>query len=529
MSSNESSTRRLGKLDLAATLPHTGDEQDELPFGQTIGRYIVLGVLGRGGMGIVYEAYDPVLDRRIAVKLLREIVDDDASAGRARMQREAQALARLSHPSVITVHDVSEHDGAMYIAMELVRGTTLHKWQARRGWREIVAAYSAAARGLAAAHAAGLVHRDFKPDNVLVGDDGRVRVTDFGLARLAGHALPTAPSGHASPSLASNLTAAGTVMGTPLYMAPEQIDGGAIDARSDQCSWCIALWEAIYGEQPFTAGSLAVRSAAMKSDAPKPPAAARVPRAVARVLQRGLAPEPARRWPSMAALLGALDRATASRRIAIAVGAALVGGLAIAVLATGRAGDERPRCAAAGAAVDDVWTPAIERDLARGFAATGAPFAGDALGALGRSVSGWRARWQRLAVDSCEATRVHGTQTAATLDLRTACLLRARDQLRTQLAALGEHSDERSEAMGGGGPAGSAGGAGVLPVGSTARRSSRPPRSRCPISTRAATSRRSPARCRRLAIRARGWRSRLSSTRSSAPPRAACRSTTPSG
>src|SRR5687767_11559140 len=156
MSSSESSTRRLGKLDLAATLPHTGDEQDELPFGQTIGRYIVLGVLGRGGMGIVYEAYDPVLDRRIAVKLLREIADDDASAGRARMQREAQALARLSHPNVITVHDVSEHDGAMYIAMELVRGATLHKWQVRRGWREIVGAYSAAARGLAAAHAAGL-------------------------------------------------------------------------------------------------------------------------------------------------------------------------------------------------------------------------------------------------------------------------------------------------------------------------------------------------------------------------------------
>src|SRR6185436_11938666 len=227
-------------LDLAATAPSGPSAASELPLGGAIGRYLGLGVLGRGGMGIVYEAYDPVLDRRIAVKLLREIAADDVSAGRARMQREAQALARLSHPSVITVHDVSEHHGAMYIAMELVRGTTLHRWQARRGWREIVGAYSAAARGLGAAHAAGLVHRDFKPDNVLVGDDGRVRVTDFGLARLAGHAPPTAPTGHASPSLGS-LTEAGTVMGTPLYMAPEQSDGGAIDARSDQCWWCIAL------------------------------------------------------------------------------------------------------------------------------------------------------------------------------------------------------------------------------------------------------------------------------------------------
>src|SRR3954471_10727302 len=155
---DESSTRKMGIFDLAATLPSSPAGSPELPFGGTIGRYLVLGVLGRGGMGIVYEAYDPVLDRRIAVKLLGDVVDDDASSGRARMQREAQALARLSHPNVITVHDVSEHAGAMYIAMELVQGTTLREWQRGRGWREVVAMYGVAGRGLAAAHAAGLIH-----------------------------------------------------------------------------------------------------------------------------------------------------------------------------------------------------------------------------------------------------------------------------------------------------------------------------------------------------------------------------------
>ncbi|MEO7731392.1 MAG: serine/threonine-protein kinase, partial [Kofleriaceae bacterium] len=256
----DAATRRMVRLEVAATLPSTGaqrDEPEELAYGQTIGRYLVLGVLGRGGMGIVYEAYDPVLDRRIAVKRLREITDDEVSAGRARMQREAQAIARLSHPNVITVHDVSEHGGAMYIAMELVQGQTLREWQLGRGWRELVAAYGAAGRGLGAAHAAGMIHRDFKPENVLVGRDGRVRVTDFGLARLArdAPATPTVAlvehlavsSGVATgrSGLSGNLTAAGAVIGTPSYMAPEQIDGEQVDERSDQYAWCIAMWEAI--------------------------------------------------------------------------------------------------------------------------------------------------------------------------------------------------------------------------------------------------------------------------------------------
>ena len=251
----------------AETLP-AGAGGAEPGFGGQIGRYLVLNVLGRGGMGVVFEAYDPVLDRRIAVKRLRDrAASGDASAapsdGRVRLRREAQALARLAHPNVIAVHDVSEHAGAMYIAMELVRGGTLRRWQAGRPWREVIGAYLAAGRGLAAAHAAGLVHRDFKPDNVLVGDDGRVRVTDFGLARLAREPVERAAPASATGALDASLTADGAVLGTPLYMAPEQIDGGEVDARSDQYAWCLAVWEAIYGEQPFVTGHLAMRSAAM--------------------------------------------------------------------------------------------------------------------------------------------------------------------------------------------------------------------------------------------------------------------------
>ncbi|HEX3475894.1 MAG TPA: serine/threonine-protein kinase [Kofleriaceae bacterium] len=434
-------TRPL-QLDLANTVP-MGKPGEPGLVANRLGRFIVLDVLGRGGMGIVYAAYDPVLDRRIALKLLLELEGDDATAGRARMHREAQALARLSHPNVITVHDVGEHDRAMYIAMELVQGKTLRDWQVGRRWREVLGAYAAAARGLAAAHAAGLVHRDFKPENVLVGDDGRVRVTDFGLARLAGGApVPATP---ASPSqLAANLTAAGAVMGTLAYMAPEQIDGGSVDERSDQCSWCIAAWEALYGAQPFVSGPAAVRSAAMKADAPAPPETTEVPRGVARALARGLAPDPDRRWPSMTALADELARvASPRRRWAWGAAAAMIVIAIAAVFVAGRrSGAAAPDCRGAGAPIDGLWAPAVRAEVERAFAATGAPFAAGALTAVDRRIGGFRDRWRQLAVESCEATRVHGTQSAHVLDLRTACLMRARNQLAITIGALG-HADRK--------------------------------------------------------------------------------------
>jgi serine/threonine-protein kinase len=419
----------------------------DLPFGGMIGRYLVLSVLGRGGMGVVYAAFDPVLDRKIAVKLLRYQVADGETEGRARMQREAQALGRLNHGNVITVHDVGEHEGAMYIAMELVEGGTLREWQEERGrsWREIVEAYLAAARGVAAAHAASLVHRDLKPENVLIGVDGRVRVTDFGLARLGAQAASAAdaPDATLSPSsaLSGKLTVEGAVMGTPLYMAPEQIDGGVVDARSDQFALCIALWEALYGEQPFPGSNLALRSAAMQAEPPVPPAKTAVPRAIGRALVRGLAAQPDARWPSLDALAAELRKATqrgGSRRGAIAVGLALVAALAVVFAIGHRAGasTEDPGCAGATAPADLVWVPRVRDDVAHDFAGTGAPYAVAASAAVDRRIVDWRARWQNQALASCTATRA-GAQSDAMLDLRTACLARELDEMGTLIGALG--------------------------------------------------------------------------------------------
>ncbi|MGO9830474.1 MAG: protein kinase domain-containing protein [Myxococcaceae bacterium] len=259
-----------------------------LPRGTNLARYVVLDPIGSGGMGVVYSAYDPELDRKVALKLLRsDVVGPEGRLGRSNLLSEAQAMARLSHPNIITVFDVGTWQDEVFFAMEFVRGQTLRSAQAAPGLRprRVLELYLAAGTGLAAAHHADIIHRDFKPENVLVGDDGRVRVTDFGLARAA-HDVDT------------------RLAGTPAYMAPEQWRGAPSDARTDQYSFCVALYEALYGSRP-------VRRSA--SSAPTvPPAArasARVPAGVGRVLARGLEPDPAARWPSMDGLVAALREA----------------------------------------------------------------------------------------------------------------------------------------------------------------------------------------------------------------------------
>ncbi|HEX8107834.1 MAG TPA: protein kinase, partial [Kofleriaceae bacterium] len=207
--------------------------------GDRVGRYLVLSALGAGGMGVVFAAWDPQLGRKIALKLLRSSVASSSKDARTRLRREAQAIAQLSHPNVVSIYDVgTTDDGALYIAMEFVEGDTLTSWLKSypRTWREIVDVFRQAARGLLAAHSVGLLHRDFKPDNVLVGGDGRVRVTDFGLARSV---LVPDEAAQAKPVMSAldvALTATGTVLGTPRYMPPEQLTGPDLDARSDQFS-----------------------------------------------------------------------------------------------------------------------------------------------------------------------------------------------------------------------------------------------------------------------------------------------------
>ncbi|MEZ4383916.1 MAG: serine/threonine-protein kinase [Nannocystaceae bacterium] len=302
----------------ATTLPGVGDDRslpddapsDLLAAGDRVGRYIVRKAIGAGGMGVVYLAQDPELDRLVALKLLhRSDGDEDA---RERLLREAKATARLAHPNVVSVFDVGPYEGGSFVALEYVHGGTLRQWlhQPGRAWVEIVQALIHAGHGLAAAHAAGLVHRDFKPENVLVGDDGRPRVLDFGLARVAAPAEERAgpamiPAG--SDATATVLSTEGGLIGTPAYMAPEQHLGEGADARTDQFSFCVALYEALHGARPFAGDDLRTLSLSIvRGELSTGYRSPRVPDWLNQALERGLRVAPERRFGSMRELLATL-------------------------------------------------------------------------------------------------------------------------------------------------------------------------------------------------------------------------------
>jgi len=299
--------------DDAATMtmsnPVAIERPDRQPVGappERLGRYEVVKVLGMGGMGVVYEAHDPHLGRRVALKVMRadHTLTDEAQA---RLLREARAMAQIAHPNVVTVHDVGVVGGQIFVAMEYVDGVTLkHVMRERRPWREVVPLFLQAGEGLAAAHAVGLVHRDFKPDNVLVGKDGRVRVTDFGLARLGGPASEVSPHSPAV-DLLTTVTRTDLFVGTPAYMSPEQFRGSASDARSDQFSFCVAVYEAVYGERPFAGKGLSgLAASVIVGQVRRPVDGVKVPKAFREALLRGLATDPEKRYSSMPAVLVAL-------------------------------------------------------------------------------------------------------------------------------------------------------------------------------------------------------------------------------
>ncbi|PRQ08570.1 Serine/threonine-protein kinase PknB [Enhygromyxa salina] len=301
-----------------------------------IGRYVVIEPIGEGGMGLVFSAYDPKLDRKVAVKLVRPALRETDSGGpgdpHRRLLREAQVLAKLSHPNVIHVYEVGALQDQVFITMEYFEGPTLERWQDRTNgsWRETLAIYRAAGRGLEAAHAAGLVHRDFKAQNVLVGADGQVRVIDFGLAR-EGDSVPLATQlgDEAAAATLEQLTMTGAIMGTPAYMAPEQHADRELDARTDQFSFCVSLYEALYGERPFAGSTLAELSAnVLGGKIQPPPRFEEVPAWLRRVLLRGLAVNPDDRYPSITQLLAELGRDR------VAWGRWVVAGVGVVALAT---------------------------------------------------------------------------------------------------------------------------------------------------------------------------------------------------
>jgi serine/threonine protein kinase/tetratricopeptide (TPR) repeat protein len=442
--------------------------------GATVGRYLLLDPLGQGGMGVVYKAYDPELDRTIALKLLR--TSDGDGVQHDRLLREAQALARLQHPNVIGVHDVGTFRGGVFIAMDFVEGHTLRQWlvERPRSRRAILDTFLAAGEGLAAAHRAGLVHRDFKPDNVMVGDDGRVRVLDFGLARAQGapthdddagasppvaadvettvEARPTPPptatpvappslatpseSGHSGNLLATPITHAGAIVGTPRFMAPEQHLGDPTDERADQFSFCVSLYHALYGSFPFAADGIdALLDDVVRGRVAEPPPGANVPRWLRQVLVRGLAPRPEARHPSMDALLQALraDPAVVRRRwLRAAIPITLLAGVAVAFGSVRR--QEVRACAGAARKLDGVWDEARRAAVRTAFGRSGKPYAAAALSTVERVFDGYARAWTTMHVDTCEATHVRHEQSQELLDLRMTCLA---DRL-TQLKTLGD-------------------------------------------------------------------------------------------
>ncbi|HEX4452902.1 MAG TPA: serine/threonine-protein kinase [Kofleriaceae bacterium] len=387
----------------------------ELAPGATIDdRYVVSRELGRGGMGTVYLAHDPTLGRDVAIKLHR------AGSSADRLQREAVAMAKLAHPNVVNVFEVATVDDRIYVAMEYVRGTTLRGWiaQSPRSWREIVAMITACGRGLAAAHAAGLVHRDFKPENVLVGDDGRPRVGDFGLAR-ADHAAMVAD--FAMLTTADTMTAG--VAGTPAYMAPEQMNGDPVDARSDQFAFCIAAWESLYGKRPFAGTTLALLHAAIEAhELVVPKATPAVPDRVHAVIARGLAHSPSDRFPDMTALLTALDRAARPRHIrntaAVVVGLAVLGGGS--ALAAHAVSDQRhaATCDAAAAQMRDKFSLVDHTRLASAMVATGVPYAQSSIDHAIPVLDRTAAFLADQAISVCQ----DATLTPHARDVRTTCL-----------------------------------------------------------------------------------------------------------
>ncbi|MBK7864939.1 MAG: serine/threonine protein kinase [Archangiaceae bacterium] len=436
-------------LSMADTVPSTAPIAPAA--GRRLGRYQLLEAIGAGGMGVVYAAYDPVLERKVALKLVR----GDAAAAEVteRLLREGKSIAQLSHPNIVSVFDMGQSDGQVFVAMELVGGGSLKTWlrRAPRAWPEVLEKFTAAGQGLAAAHRAGLVHRDFKPENVLIGDDGRVRVTDFGLASAAG-VVPLPAPGSGSDPADPRLTRSGAVLGTPAYMAPEQLRAREADARSDQFSFCVALWEALFGVRPFAPATLAEPLRFVE-----PPPEVRVPPWLRRALQRGLQPEPEQRYESMEALLAALHPSPARggrRQLTLATSSVallvLVGGTTWWVTRSDRL------CTGAPERVRAVWNEPQAAGIAQRFAGVSGED-GAASWQLARPrLEAWFHEWAQVNTEACRATRVRGEQSDELLTRRMLCLDRRYAEARSLVqlfagadAAVVTKAPEAVDALGG--------------------------------------------------------------------------------
>jgi len=416
------------------------------------GRFVMLERLGRGAMGVVYAAYDPKLDRKVAIKLVdASALGSEVGDAQARLEREAKAAANLAHPNVVTVYDVGVHDGRVFLAMQLVpEGRTLTRWLASepRSWQEVVRMFVAVGRGIAAAHDAGIVHRDFKPDNVLVTQDGQPLVADFGLARpvdgwTTGDCAPTPAGTRDSAALAST----GSVCGTPAYMAPEQFDGTGVGPHSDQYGLCTALFEALFGYRPHSGNSVSELAMRVRQEqVSAPPSGHPVPRPVVALVLQGLRVDADARHRNVATLIDALERVLTARRrrrqtyaAAILAGAGLLGGY------QAHAASQVDPCLEQDSAIDTAWSPERRNRVERALT----PQTEQASAQLVDALDGYAQRWREQQQQSCTATRVDATQTEFAMELREACFARAAVRMHgvAEELALGDGAFRRPERL----------------------------------------------------------------------------------
>jgi tetratricopeptide (TPR) repeat protein/predicted Ser/Thr protein kinase len=381
----------------------------------SIGRYPIERRIGGGGMGDVYLATDPELGRTVAIKRMRE---DLPTGEHDRLRAEARALARISHPNVVQVYEVGVHEGRAFVAMEYVEGTTLRSWLSRpHGWRERVAMLVAAGRGLAAVHLAGLVHRDFKPDNVLIGDDGRARVADFGVAL--------------GPDVDTDASA---IAGTIHYMAPEQLRGQPVDARSDQFSFCVVLYEALWGCQPFALGGARQRLAALEHDqVAQPRRFGQVPRVLWAPIRRGLRHAPAARWASLEQLLDTLE-SIPGRRIRRRIAAVV---LPLAVFGAWVLTDDRraQTCADTSIELSESWNPERRANLVSSLASAPVGHAQATAPHVVAGLDAWAKVWLDERREQCEAASSE-RDAPALAEARRRCLERQRTSFLITIAGL---------------------------------------------------------------------------------------------